>query len=86
MRRLKADGTPSKVVELPPIHDIHRGLVGETPEECMATRERWIDYSALDAKVWGSVGRCEASGARCSDPLLRPLIILLCAACVTLIA
>lgn len=58
MRRLKADGTPSKVVELPPIHDIHRGLVGETPEECMATRERWIDYSALDAKVWGSVGEC----------------------------
>ncbi|KAG1666153.1 hypothetical protein FOA52_011565 [Chlamydomonas sp. UWO 241] len=38
----KADGTPGKLIELPPIQELHTDAL---------YRDKWIDYSALDAKA-----------------------------------
>jgi hypothetical protein len=44
--RLKADGTPTKVDQVPPMHVLHTDPL---------FRPEWVDYSALDAKVGGGV-------------------------------
>ncbi|WIA09343.1 hypothetical protein OEZ85_008750 [Tetradesmus obliquus] len=46
--RLKADGSPTKVDQVPPMHVLHTDAL---------FRPEWVDYSALDAKATWNVHR-----------------------------
>lgn len=55
--RMKRDGTESKLVDVPPVHELHTNEL---------YRPTWVDYSALDAQAtwqlrealyrWGPLG------------------------------
>lgn len=47
LQRLKADGTPAKAAQVPPMHVLHTDP---------RFRSEWVDYSALDAKVGAGCG------------------------------
>jgi hypothetical protein len=58
--RLKADGSPTKVDQVPPMHVLHTDP---------RFRPEWVDYSALDAKVSSYVcSSCAATAAAAGRP------------------
>jgi hypothetical protein len=52
--RLKTDGSPTKVEQVPPMHVLHTDPL---------FRPEWVDYSALDAKVSSAAAVAAAAAA-----------------------